>query len=208
MQSFRQEATMTTNASPAPDCVSDDFARPELGDHWAVHNGDVGILGGRDLGLRTKNAPMHGLGIVAWRATTFSANHFCEAVLSPDADPAAVFQVFVRRTADGQRFGFHWYDGRWGLKRDGLPNGASLAHDVPGPRPVPGDRLRIESVGGTLRGLHNGIEVIRGTDAVLAALREPGQPGLVLHAYHVARTPTAFYRQWCAGGLAGRLPEE
>jgi len=194
---------MGNRTSPVDDYACDDFARPVLGGDWAVCNGDVCILESRDLGLLTRNAPMHGLGIVEWRGATFGADQFSETMISPLADRKALFQVFVRRTEDGHRFGFHWDvadGGHWELKGDGLPGAPSLA-TVPAPPPEPGDVIRIEAVGNVLTGYHNGKQVISAVDEALAALPGPGRPGLVLQAYWVQSVPAAYYRRWTGGGL-------
>lgn len=178
------------------DPAADDFERQALGANWVVHNGHVGIVDGRALGVLSKRGEMLGLGIVTWNAR-FSADQFSEAVIAPGIDAEALYQVFVRRrVSDRQRYGFHWYR-EWQLKRDG-GYGAPVLTTAPSARPAPGDTIRIEVVGSVIRGLHNGVEVIRATDSVLT---EPGQPGVALNVAGVTSFPTPFYESWRGGSL-------
>lgn len=195
---------MSGQGPAGPDQAFDCFERPELGSNWAVYNGDVGIVHERDLGILSRDAPMRGLGIVAWRATEFAADQFSEAVISSDADANAVLQVFVRRsTPEGHRYGFHWNPaggGRWEIKRDGGPDTVVLAV-VPSPPPGPGDTLRVEAAGDTIKGFHNGTEIVRAVDS---ALREPGQAGMVLNVARVERFGAPMVSRWTGGSLPPR----
>jgi hypothetical protein len=196
---------MTPSASKEP--VFDDFERPRLGDNWTVYNGDVGIVGDRDLGVISKVPELSGLGLVTWTATTLDADQFSEAVISSDADRQAMFQVFVRRRAsDKARYGFHCVavgkDGQpadpwWGLKLDGIPNGRDLAK-VAAPRLMPGDVIRIEVAGHVIKGFHNGVEIIRATDSTLV---KPGEPGMALNVGLVNSFPTPLFSSWRGGSL-------
>lgn len=187
-----------------PSSAHDDFQRP-LGPGWTVYNGDVVVLD-RALGL----ASGPGLGLVAWSGSAFSADQFSQVTVAPDKPAEALLQVFVRRRArrvpsGWARYGFHWNSrlgGRWELKLDGLEPGHVLAA-VPGDGPRAGDVLRVEVVGDTLRGLRNGVEIVRVADA---ALPEPGEPGMAFAALPVlAREsfPIRFAAAWSGGSLAG-----
>ncbi len=187
-----------------PDQAFDRFERQSLGSNWTVYNGNVGIVHEHDLGILSKDAPMKGLGIVAWRGTEFAADQFSEAVISSDVDANAVLQVFVRRsTHDGRRYGFYWIPdggGRWEIKRDGGPDTVVLAA-VPSPPPAPGDTLRVEAVGDSIKGFHNGTEVVRAVDS---ALREPGQSGVVLNVARVECFGAPMVSRWTGGSLPPR----
>ena len=136
------------HASPKP--ATDEFNRGEPGGDWGIITGQVGVVAGAGLGILSADGPMKGLGIVEWRGGTFAPDQFSEAVLSPRIDPRSLIQVFVgRRETDGRRWGFHWNtaeDGRWELKRDGIPTGIVLA-TRPAKRPSAGDTIRIEIAG-------------------------------------------------------------
>lgn len=187
---------MPASERSGPDPAIDTFERAALGGNWTVHNGDVGLVNRGEIGLLSKRGPMLGLGIATWNGS-FSADQFSEVVISPNIDPNAFTQVFVRwRARDRQPYGFHWF-GQWQLKRDGGPAAPVLA-GAPGSKPSPGDTLRIEVVGDLIRGLHNGVEVIRVRDS---ALTEAGHPGMALHAAGVSVFPTSFYRRWSGGSL-------
>jgi hypothetical protein len=198
---------MSVKELPGSDPAYDDFERALLGDNWTIYNGDVGIVGAKDLGILSKSGPMFGLGLVTWSATTFSADQFSEIVISPDVDRKAIFQVFVRRrTGDKQRYGLHCRtidrDGRqiaptWEIKLDGGPQGAVLA-EVAARGPEAGDTIRIEVVGNGSRGFHNGVELLDATDS---ALTEPGEPGMALHVRWVESMPTPVYSCWRGGSL-------
>ena len=196
---------MNVQSSSGPEPVSDSFERPELGSDWAIYNGDVGIVGGKDLGLLTKDGPMKGLGIVAWCAGDLAVDQFSEAVLAQDLDSKALPQVFVRRhPSDGRRYAFHWNTaegGRWELKLDGGPDTAVLAMAASS-RFSPGDTMRIEAAGSTITAFHNGVEVLSAEDSALGTPAEAGQPGM---AFNVARGvelfPAPFISSWTGGSL-------
>jgi len=196
----------TVSASPTtdkvragPDPAVDTFERQTLGSNWAIHNGDLGIVDGRALGVLSKSGRMLGLGIATWNAT-FAADQFSEAVIAPGIDPKSFAQVFVRRRSrDAQRYGFHW-SGQWQIKRDGGFAAPVLA-TAAGPTPTPGDTIRIEAAGSVIRGFHNGVEVIRANDSVLT---EPGQPGVALNVVAVTVFPTPFFKMWRGGSLKPR----
>ena len=180
--------------------VDDDFDRSVLGQNWIVYNGAVGIVNSRAIGVLGVSGDSLGLGIVAWNASSFSADQFSEGVISADGDPRAASQVFVRRrTSDRQRYGFHWspFAGRWELKRDGGVNAPVLAAAM-GPPVAPGDRIRIEARGTAIRGYRNGVLILTAEDSVLA---EAGQLGMVLNVAQIMRFPAAFFDSWSGGSL-------
>ncbi len=195
---------MSGQGPAGPDQAFDRFERQSLGGNWTVYNGDVGIIHERDLGCLSKDAPMRGLGIVAWCGTEFAADQFSEAVISPEVDANAVLQVFVRRsTHDGRRYGFYWIPdggGRWEIKRDGGTEAVVLAV-APSPSPAPGDTLRLEAAGDSIKGFHNGTEVVQAVDS---ALREPGQAGVVLNVARVERFEAPMASRWTGGSLPPR----
>lgn len=174
--------------------VTDDFERATLGANWDVvypTGGDkaqVRILGNSDLGMAAGNM---GFFLADWSANTFSADQFCEAVISPEVttSPEWAHQVYVRRrNSDGARYGFG-YDNdptqaqyqRWYFKYDGVagPNtryfgvSAVAANELP----KPGDKLRVEIQGYRLRGYWNGKLVSEATDTDGTKIAD-GRPGL------------------------------
>lgn len=192
-------ADTTSEARAGHAGARDDFERADLGGNWTVVTGRVAVVNGRDAGIVSKDAPMRGLGIAVWTGRGFLADQFSEAVISPRADANALFQVFVRWTAEGGRYGFHWNPkeegGRWEIKRDGRNERVIAA--APAPRPANGDTMRIEAAGGRLRGYHNGKLVVRGEDATL---RE-GQPGMALNVARVRSFPCPIFDRWSGGDL-------
>lgn len=198
----------TPSTPPAPvapsvlsmSVVSDDFERADLGTNWTVYSGAVGIVDNRAIGVRSAGGTLLGLGLVAWTATMFGTDQFSEAVLSPNIDAQAQFQVFVRRrVSDRQRYGFHWNlsASRWELKRDGGPAAPVLA-TASGTPLAAGDVLRIEARGTTLRGFRNGTLVLTAEDSVLAG---QGEPGMALNVRFVTRFPAPFAERWNGGSL-------
>jgi hypothetical protein len=189
-------------ASPSPppalSQAVDDFERPLLGPNWTVYSDDVGIVNASDLGVLSRGQ----LGIAAWSASRFSADQFCEAEVSSDADLRGGVQVFVRRrSSDRQRYGFHWNprDRRWEIKRDGGPAAPVLVTGGGSPL-APGDTIRVEAVGTTLRGFRNGALVLTASDSVIT---EAGEPGIAinLNLEPVARFPAPFVEIWRGGSL-------
>jgi len=216
---FYQGAGGGTQFPPSTlsDPAFDDFERASLGSNWTIYNGDVDIISNSDLGVLSKTGPIAGTGIVAWSANTFSPNQFAEAVLSPDIHPDVFIQVFVRRRAsDLQRYGFMWgppsvpacapWPGGWILKLDGGLGAPTLAC-VSAPKPNPGDTIRIEAVGSSLKGFLNGIEVISTTDVVLT---EPGEPGITINVnlgmIPLGDYPVIVVESWTGGGLVPPNP--
>ena len=190
---------------PVSDAISDDFERAALGGNWTIFNGDVAIINNSDIGVRTRTTTLLGLGIAAWSGTTFAADQFSEAVISQDVNPSADLQVFVRRRqSDGRRYGFFWQagtsGGEWVLKLDGGAMPGIVLVTVPTAKPLPGDTIRIEVRGNSLRGFHNGQQVISATDLTLTA---PGQPGVALNIARVldSALPTPMFESWGGGSL-------
>jgi hypothetical protein len=184
----------------------DDFERAELGGNWGVPNNRVVIVNNRALGL-----PEMGLGLVEWTRDTFAADQFSEIEISAGVVSSMLEEVFVRRRAsDGARYGFGWNSGR----RVGVPNSFFIKYDgvsgpltrmmieVPGPKPQPGDTLRIEIRGYTISGFVNGIRVISITDTESNRI-DSGRPGVVfsLGADATATYPTPVVESWAGGKL-------
>lgn len=195
-----------------PDPASDTFERASLGSNWTVWLGSGGIVGGSDLGMTAAS----GMVGVYWN-TVFAADQFCETVISEGVAPNMLRQVYVRRRAsDGARYGFHWNvtdGGRWEIKYDGVPSSqtryVSLAPNPLGP--APGDTLRLEVRGEppTLKGFHNGVEVISGVDT--DSNRIAGGPVGMAYRLDVSSGttyPTPVFESWRGGSLVapGPLP--
>jgi hypothetical protein len=191
----------------------DDFERSALGSNWRVLAGGAStdIINNSDLGLIDNSARF---GLVSWSATAFTADQFSEAVISPDKNVEMLTQVFVRwRQGDLARYAFHYAGdprqedvfGRWEIKYDGVPTPQTrtLAMSELVPPPAPGDTLRIEVAGFTIKGFHNGIEVIFATDTDASKISS-GEPGV---AYRWATDlvagvyPAPVWESWTAGSL-------
>ncbi|HLF07530.1 MAG TPA: hypothetical protein VI893_10240 [Thermoplasmata archaeon] len=195
----------------SPDPASDDFERASLGPNWTVWfgSGNCGIVGSSDLGMINFNA-MCG---ASWTADTFSADSFSEGVISANKDPDMMGQAFVRRrSSDNARYGLHYNNEstmKWEIKYDGVPSAQTrIVANASGAAPLPGDTIRIEIVGQTLRGFHNGVEVVNGTDTAPDAITTAGPAGLVyrLKLGSSATYPTPMFESWRGGSLPV-LPE-
>ena len=204
--------------SPSPelqDPVFDDFERSKLGRNWTVYNGDMGISEGNLAGF-SKSSPAllsrlglgwRGLGVVAWSMNSLSPDQFSEAKIAAQKDPDVLLQVFVRRrSSDKQRYGFHWRplekgQGQWEIKLDGAVGAPVVATARASGPPASGDTLRIEAIENTLRGLHNGIEVISATHSTLT---EAGEPGMAWGVSRIANFPAHVVDEWSGGSLRTR----
>ena len=205
----------STGAPSSPDAVFDDFERAELGGDWAVvfppaPNDQVAIIDDSDLGMLP--GPQ-GFFLVNWRATVFAADQYCEASIPTDVTDGWAHQVYVRwRESDGARYGFGYnndpgqeFFGSWYFKYDGVPSEqtrvfATAPGDAP---PAPGDDLRVEVEGFTLRGYHNGVLVLEATDDDPSRIDE-GEVGLAARwATGNQNTGSAakVWEDWGAGSL-------
>jgi hypothetical protein len=189
-----------SGSAAAPDSADDDFERASLGADWTVHNGEVGIVKG-DLVLRSK-----GIGILTRSAPNFGADQFSEAVLAQGRDAGSMQQVFVRRRqSDGARYGFCYNPdpGRWEIEFDGVPRERTriLASLPVKAGPGPGDTIRIEVRGNTLKGFHNGKEILSATAAAADAITQSGPPGLAFHIRDTKVYPVPMFAGWKGGNL-------
>lgn len=179
--------------------ISDDFTRASLGANWTVPAGasQCGIVGGDSLGMAAGAGSFF---LATWTGTKFFANQWCEAQISPSAPPSDPYsvssyleQLYVRCGAGGgPRYGFG-YDGDplqvnfgdWIFKYDGVPTPQTrvFASTPALVLPVPGDTLRLEIVGYTLKGYlkqlgsSNYVKVLEGTDTDVTKIAF-GSPGL------------------------------
>jgi hypothetical protein len=190
----------------SPDPASDDFERASLGPNWTVWFGvaNCGIVGSSDVGMIASN-PMCG---ASWTADSFAADSFSEGVISSNKDPDMMGQVFVRRrSADNARYGLHYNNEstfKWEIKYDGVPSAQTrIVANASGAAPLPGDTIRIEIMGQTIRGFHNGVEVVNGTDNAADAITTAGPAGLVyrLKLGSSASYPTPMFESWRGGSL-------
>gem|GEM_PF-2387025 len=183
--------TEAPDAGPRPDAggdvASDDFERASLMTNWTVvyppDGSQVKIVGSSDLGMGP--GPL-GFFLVNWTGTTFEADQFCEAKVPADATPGWAYMVYVRwRATDAARYGFA-YDsdpsqpqfGTWIFKYDGVPSSQTRVFaSVPGPAIQPGDTVRVEIRGYTLRGFLNGNLIMEATDTDATRIAN-GVPGL------------------------------
>lgn len=199
----------------AQDPASDDFERSTgLGSNWTNYFGgnDIGIVANSDLGIL--NSPTR-FGIEAWTGSTFSADQYSQAVISPDKIDSMLTQVFVRRrTSDAARYGFHWGNdntpAEWAIKYDGVPTAqtrilASMLSPIP---PAPGDTLRIEVRTDTatgypvIKGFHNGNLLLTAIDSDAVAIQN-GAPGMAFRfrINFPAVYPAKAFEEWNGGSL-------
>lgn len=190
--------------------VCDDFERVRLGADWDVvfpQGGDqVRIIDESDLGL---GPGPQGFFIVRWQAETFSDDQFAEAEIPLDPTPGWVNQVFVRWGPDLARYAFHYNAdpgqkgfGNWEFKFDGVagPQTRIIASALADVTPGPGDILRVEVEGSTLRGYLNGELMLEAADDALTS----GSPGMAARwaTGNMANQISArVWESWCGGSL-------
>lgn len=199
-----------------PDVAADDFERTTLGSNWTVffpmgaQASQVKIVASSDLGM---GAGPQGFFLVNWTRNTFSADQFCEATLPVDATPGWIYMVYVRwRATDAARYGFAYNSdpgqgsfGSWIFKYDGVPSAQTrvFATAPATSTPQPGDTLRVEIVGYTLRGFHNGRLVLEATDVDPTRIAN-GVPGLAAR-WATGNTSTGMdvkvWESWRGGSL-------
>jgi hypothetical protein len=181
-----------TGGAGASKGITDDFERAALGPNWDIafptgaDQALVKIFDNSDLGLlKGKIAFM----LVDWKADTFSPDQYSEATIPADAPKGWANMVYVRRrpTAEGgARYGFTYDNdmsqpdyGSWIFKYDGVKTaqtrvfGQKKAVTIP----KPGDTIRVEIVGYTLKGYLNGELVTEATDNGPTKIAD-GRPGL------------------------------
>jgi hypothetical protein len=204
-----------TASTAACDVAFDGFERPSLGSDWTVvfpgaPNDQVRILDSSDLGM---GPGAQGFFLVNWTRRAFSADQFCEATLPTDATPGWIYMVHVRwRATDGARYGFAYNGdpgqstyGSWIFKYDGVPTVQTrvFASTPATVTPQPGDTLRVEIVGYTLRGYLNGTLVLEATDTDASKISS-GVPGLAAR-WATGNTSTNInikvWESWSGGSM-------
>jgi hypothetical protein len=201
---------LNASAGTTYNTVSDSFERSTLGANWSVALGSVDIVNNSDLGFRAASP----IGIVSWKGTVLSADHFSQGSISSNKVSNMLTQVFARRrSSDGARYGFHYANDpnttpAWQLKYDGVPTAQVrvLASSRSFPAPKPGDWLRIEARGSNpveIKGYLNGTLVLRATDSSSTRIFS-GLPGLVqrLQVNTTTTYPTAVWESWYGGSLS------
>jgi hypothetical protein len=185
-----------------PVSVGDDFERANgaLGPNWLDASGNLEIESG-EVGM----SALGGSSIARWQATAFGPNQFSEAVVgSLDGNTFDFFrglQVFVRLQTSGTawRWGLHYFTNmrRYEIKYDGGPTAETRVWATgAAPLPVPGDVLRIEAVGDTIRGFVNGQLTLQVVDPALAG----GAAGFVIGLNPGATTlPRGIVASWNGG---------
>lgn len=210
------DASPLDASTDAPrDMATDDFERATLGPDWTVifppaPNDQVRIIGGSDLGM---GPGPQGFFLVNYTARAFTADQFGEATIPLDVNPQWIHQVYVRsRASDRARYGFGYNGdpgqptfGDWYFKYDGVPSAQTRVFaTAPAPMaPRPGDRIRVEIVGYTLRGYWNGTLVLEATDTDASKIAG-GVPGLAAR-WATGNTATTVdvkvWESWSGGSL-------
>ena len=204
----------SVDASPT-DRTTDDFERATLGPNWEVvyppaPNDQVRIINNSDLGM---GPGPQGFFLVNRILPVFAADQFCEATIPTAVTAGWAHQVYVRwRASDRARYGFGYDNdpnqaqfGSWYFKYDGVP-GPQTRYFATTPAtvtPVPGDTLRVEIRGYTLRGYLNGTKVLEATDTDATKIAN-GVPGLAARwANGNTQTTTAVtvWESWAGGSL-------
>jgi hypothetical protein len=158
-----------------PLTVTDDFERADgpLGPSWLDLNDNLVIESG-EVGL----ASLGGSTLARWVANTFGPDQFSEVIVGTlDGKSFDVFrglQIFIRMQLQGTpwRWGCHYFSNTrtYQIKYDGGPSAETrlLDETQEEPLPVPGDRIRLEAVGDTIRCYVNGQLKLQGVDDALA----------------------------------------
>lgn len=209
--------------------IVDNFERASLGSNWEIAyptGGDaaqVQILGSSDLGMAAGNQAFF---LVDWIANTFSADQYAEAVISPEVptSPAWAHQPYVRRNfgvSPAPRYGFGYSNDpnqpteyqRWYFKYDGVATpdtryfGLTAVDTVNVPQP--GDTLRVEIVGYTLRGYWRPVATgtwqlmteATDTDATKIANGRPGLCARLADGNSSLATTTKVWESFGAGNM-------
>ena len=202
------------DGTPA-DVASDDFERTTLGSSWTIvfpdpGNDQVRILDASDLGM---GPGPQGFFLANWTQRAFAADQFCEATIPTDATAGWAYMVYVRwRSSDRARYGFAYDNdpsqpnfGDWIFKYDGVPGPDTriIASTPAGDTPQPGDTLRVEIVGYTLRGYLNGTLVLEATDGDVTKIAD-GVPGLAARwavGNQSTTNPAKVWESWAGGSL-------
>jgi hypothetical protein len=190
---------VSTTALPS---VADDFERANgpLGSSWLDQFDNLEIDNG-EVGMKT----LAGSSLARWQADSFGADQWAEVVVGSlggnQFDFFRGLQVFVRQQQSGTawRWGFHYFsdNNTYGIKYDGGPTPQTRTWETgPEPLPVPGDVLRIEAVGDTIRGYLNGQLKVQVIDGALNG----GAMGFVVGLNPGATTlPRGVVAAWSGG---------
>jgi len=201
---------------PPGDVASDDFERTALGSDWTIvfpdptSNDQVRILDTSDLGM---GPGPEGFFLANWTQRAFTADQFCEATIPADATAGWAYMVYVRwRVSDRARYGFAYDNdpsqpnfGDWIFKYDGVPGPDTriIASVAAVDTPQPGDTIRIDVVGYTLRGYLNDALVLEATDTDLTKIAD-GVPGLAARwaeGNQSTTDPAKVWESWSGGSL-------
>jgi hypothetical protein len=164
-------------------------------------NDQVRIVASSDLGM---GPGPQGFFLVNWVGSVFSADQYCEATLPSDVEPGWAHMVYVRwRQSDAARYGFVYDNdsakatfGQWIFKYDGVPPAQTrIIASADGVQPQPGDRLRVEVRGFTLRGYHNGTMVLEATDTDGTRISD-GLTGLAARWSNGNQSTTSEVKVW------------
>jgi len=164
---------VTILVQPAPPgalTAADNFDRADgpLGPNWGGQTANLTLESGEVSMIQTTG----NTGAV-WAADAFGPDQFSEVVIGSLNGGSILdfrgIQVFTRfQSATSLRYAFHYFAdiGDYQIKFDGGTPGEVLA-TLPAPPPGPGDVLRVEVRGSTIRGFVNGQLVLQATHTQL-----------------------------------------
>jgi len=157
-------------APPGARTAADDFDRADgpLGPNWSGQAANLTIEGGEVSMIQA-----NGNAGAVWAGDTFGPDQFSEVVIgSLNGGSILEFrgiQAFARfQSGSALRYAFHYFSdgGAYEIKFDGGSPGIVLA-SLPAPPPAPGDTIRVEVRGTTIRGFLNGLLLLETTHTQL-----------------------------------------
>jgi hypothetical protein len=187
--------------SPGARTAADNFDRADgpLGANWSGQTANLTLEGGEVSMIQTTG----NTGAV-WAADAFGPDQFSEVVIGSLNGGSILdfrgIQVFTRfQSGTSLRYAFHYFAdvGDYQIKFDGGTPGVVLA-SLPAPPPGPGDVLRVDVRGSTIRGFVNGQLVLQVTHTQLTG----GEIGFLIGYTQGGQVlPRRTVTSWAGGEL-------